>query len=324
LCYQRMLAAVDECRWRGYLGENILGTEFSLDLVSHRGAAAYICGEETGLIESIEGRRAWPRVKPPFPADSGLFNRPTVVSNVETVACVLHILARGADWFRSIGTPPDPEVRGDIGSFGPKLFGISGHVNRPGCYEVPLGTPCRELIEEYAGGVRQGRRAKAVIVGGLSTGVITGDELDTPMDFVEAGKAGCLGLGTGGVVVLDETYPIIELVHNSCRFFASELCGQCTPCREGTRWAFELAQRIRAGGGRLADLDLLTELGDTMGTVPGTTICALADGAAWPLKTVMAKFRDELEGFVKETNSDGYQETEPVEINVAEKIEAVG
>ncbi|GAB6164737.1 NADH-quinone oxidoreductase subunit NuoF [Thermostilla marina] len=310
--YRRLQQAIDECYEAGYLGKNILGSDFSLDMYIHRGAAAYICGEETGLIESLEGKRAWPRIKPPFPAVEGLFRRPTVVNNVETVACVKHIMERGVEWFRSIGVPPDPDNPRDPGSYGPKLYCVSGHVNRPGCYEAPLGVPCREIIEEFADGVWRGRKVKAVVPGGLSTGLLTADELDTPMDFNGPLKAGCLGLGTGGLVVLDETYPIIEFLYNSCRFFAHESCGQCTPCREGTRWALELVTRIKSGKGRLVDLDLLLDIADNIGIIPGTTICGLADGAAWPIKTAVRKFRDELEDYIRSSNPDGYAETGPV------------
>jgi len=312
LCRQRLQAAIDDACAAGYLGQNILGSRFSLDVYIHCGAAAYVCGEETGLIESIEGRRAWPRIKPPYPSERGLFGRPTVVNNVETLACVAPILERGVAWFRSMGTPPDPRDPADPGSFGPKMFGVSGHVSRPGCYEAPLGIPCRELIDRFAGGVWHGRRAKAVVVGGLSTGILAADELDTPMDFAAPIRAGCLGLGTGCLVVLDETYPILDFLHNSCRFFAHESCGQCTPCREGTRWALELVERIRSGRGRLVDLDLLLEIADFIGLMPGTTICGLADGAAWPIKTAVRKFRDELKEYIKTTNPTGYEETRPV------------
>jgi NADH-quinone oxidoreductase subunit F len=298
-CHKRMREAIDECHAAGYLGKNILGSAFSLDVTIHRGAAAYVCGEETGLIESLEGRRGWPRIKPPFPAVEGLFRKPTVVNNVETLACIRHIIDRGAGWFRSIGTPPDADDPRDPGSFGPKMFGISGHVNRPGCHEAPLGTTCRELIDRFAGGVWKGRKAKAVVPGGLSTGLLNHAELDTPMDFAGPCRVGCSGLGTGCMIVLDETYPIVDFLHNSCRFFAHESCGQCTPCREGTRWAFSMMERIKAGRGRLADLDLLLEIGNSIGIVPGTTICGLADGAAWPIKTALGKFRNELEDYIK-------------------------
>jgi len=312
LCHQRMRAAIDECCDAGYLGKNILGSGFSLDLHIHRGAAVYVCGEETGLIESIEGKRAWPRIKPPYPAVEGLFRKPTVVNNVETVACVKQIVDRGVAWFKSLGMPPEPGNLHDPGSFGPKLYGLSGHVNRPGCYEAPLGITARRLIDEFGGGVWHDRKAKAVIPGGLSTGVMTEAELDTPLDFSAPLRVGCLGLGTGCVVVLDDTYPMIELLHNSCRFFAHESCGQCTPCREGTHWALEMVNRIRAGRGRLKDLDLLAEIGDTIGAMPGTTICGLADGAAWLMKTVLQKFREELEEYIRQTNPLGYGVSEAV------------
>ena len=308
---ERLQKAIDECYDAGYLGSNILGSEFSLDIYIHRGAAAYICGEETGLIESLEGKRAWPRIKPPFPAVEGLFRKPTVVNNVETMACVTQIVDRGPAWFKSIGTPADPDNPRDPGSYGPKLYQVSGHVNRPGVYEAPLGLPCRELIDDYAGGVWKGRKAKAVVPGGLSTGLLTADQLDTLLDFDGPGRAGCLGLGTAGAIVLDETYPIVDFLYNSCRFFAHESCGQCTPCREGTNWALKMVERIKAGRGRLKDLELLAEIGDSIGIIPGTTICGLADGAAWPIKTALLKFRDELEEYVKQTNPTGYDDDRP-------------
>jgi NADH-quinone oxidoreductase subunit F len=299
LALARLQAALDACYAAGLLGKNIAGSPFSLDVYIHRGAGAYVCGEETGLIEAIEGRRAWPRIKPPFPAVEGLFRKPTIVNNVETLACVTHILARGAEWFKSMGTPADPHDPRDPGSYGPKIYGLSGHVNRPGCYELPLGISCRELIEKYGGGVRGGRRVKAVIPGGLSTGLMTEQELDTPLDFTGPPKVGCLGLGTAGVIVLDESYSIVDFLYNSCRFFAHESCGQCTPCREGTGWALRMVERLREGRGRAKDLDLLLEIADSIGIIPGTTICGLADGAAWPIKTAIRKFRPEFEERLK-------------------------
>jgi NADH-quinone oxidoreductase subunit F len=312
LCYDRLQAAIDECYQAGLLGKNIAGSKFSLDVYLHRGAAAYICGEETGLIESLEGKRAWPRIKPPFPAVEGLFRKPTVVNNIETVACVTHIAARGADWFKSIGVPADPNNPRDPGSYGPKLYCLSGHVNKPGCYEAPLGITCRQLIDEYGGGVWKGRKAKAAIPGGISMGLLTEAELDTPLDFAALGKVGCLGLGTAAVVVLDDTVSIVDFLHNSCRFFQHESCGQCTPCREGTAWALSMLERIKAGRGRLKDLELLLEIGDSIGIIPGTTICGLADGAAWPMKNAIRKFRGEFEEYIKRTNPKGYMVTEAV------------
>ncbi len=312
LAWKRIGRAIEECYEAGYLGKNILGSGYDLDVVPHRGAAAYICGEETGLIESLEGKRAWPRIKPPFPAVEGAFRQPTVVNNVETVACVRHICERGADWFRSMGVPPDPDNPRDAGSFGPKLYCLSGHVERPGCFEAPLGLTVRELIDGYGGGVWKGRRAKAAIPGGISMGLLTEDEFDCPLDFNGPGRYGCLGLGTAAVVVLDETVEMVDFLHNSCRFFAHESCGQCTPCREGTAWALRILERIRAGRGRLVDLDILLQIGDSIGIIPGTTICGLADGAAWPIKNAIRKFRDEFESYIRRTNPQGYEESEPV------------
>ncbi len=312
LAFRRLQEAIDECYQRGYLGKNILGSPFSLDVYLHRGAAAYICGEETGLIESLEGRRAWPRIKPPFPAVEGAFRKPTVVNNVETLCCVTHIADRGSGWFKSIGVPADPDNPRDAGSYGPKLYCLSGHVNRPGCYELPLGVPCGVLIDQQGGGVWKGRRAKAVVPGGISMGLLTANELDCPLDFNGPSRYDCLGLGTAAVTVMDETVSIIDYLHNTARFFAHESCGQCTPCREGTHWSLQMLRRMRAGRGRIRDLDLLLEIGDSIGIMPGTTICGLADGAAWPLKNGIRKFRDELEDFIKQTNPAGYAVTEAV------------
>jgi len=310
---ERLQQAIDECYDKGYLGKNILGQDFSLDIYMHRGAAAYICGEETGLIESLEGKRAWPRIKPPFPAVKGLFQKPTVVNNVETLCCVTHIADRGAGWFKSMGVSPDPDNPRDAGSFGPKLYCISGHVNKPGCYEAPLGLTVRELIENQGGGVWKGRKCKAAVPGGISMGLLTADELDCPLDFSGPGKYACLGLGTAAVTVVDDTVSMIDFVHNTTRFMAHESCGQCTPCREGTSWALSMLNRIKAGRGRLQDLDLLLEIGDSIGIMPGTTICGLADGAAWPIKNTIRKFRDEFEEYIRRTNPDGFAEKQPVE-----------
>jgi NADH-quinone oxidoreductase subunit F len=312
LAWQRVQNAVDECYAAGLLGKDILGSGYSLDVFLHRGAAAYICGEETGLIESLEGKRAWPRIKPPFPAVEGVFRSPTVVNNVETVACVKHIAERGVAWFRSIGVPPDPKNPRDPGSFGPKLYCLSGHVAKPGCYEAPLGLTVGELIDHFGGGVWKGRTAKAAIPGGISMGLLSAAEFDCPLDFAGPGRYGCLGLGTAAVVVMDETVSMVDFLHNSCRFFAHESCGQCTPCREGTTWSLNMLRRIKAGRGRLKDLELLLEISDTIGIIPGTTICGLADGAAWPIKNAIRKFRHEFEDFIKETNPAGYLETDPV------------
>jgi NADH-quinone oxidoreductase subunit F len=298
-CYRVLDAAIRECYAANLLGKSILGTGFDLDVYLHRGAGAYICGEETGLIESLEGKRAWPRIKPPFPAIEGLFRKPTIVNNVETLCCVTQILRRGSDWFKSIGVPPDPKNPRDQGSFGPKLYCISGHVNKPGCVELPLGVTARELIDEYGGGVWKGRQAKAVVPGGISMGFLSADELDTPLDFNGPLKAGCLGLGTAAVVVVDDQTSMVDVLYNCCRFMSHESCGQCTPCREGTAWMTRILERIRNGEGQIEDLDLLYEVAASMGIIPGTTICGLSDGAAWPVKNAIKKFRGEFEDYIR-------------------------
>jgi NADH-quinone oxidoreductase subunit F len=294
-----MQKAIDEAYQANLLGRNILGKEFHLECFIHRGAGAYICGEETGLIESLEGKRAWPRIKPPFPAVEGAFRKPTVVNNIETLACVTHIIDRGADWFKSMGIPPDPSNPRDAGSYGPKLYCLSGHVNKPGCVELPLGITVRDLIDKHGGGVWKGKKAKACIPGGLSMGFMTEKEFDTRLDFAGPGKVGCLGLGTAAVTVIDEDTSIVDALYNVCRFFEHESCGQCTPCREGTGWMLKIVDRIRKGQGRYEDLKILDELGDGMGIMPGTTICGLADGAGWPVKNAVRKFRGEFEEYIK-------------------------
>ena len=297
--YRVLQKAIDECYAAGLFGKNIHGTGFDLDVVLHRGAAAYICGEETGLIESLEGKRAWPRIKPPFPAIEGLFRKPTIVNNIETMACVKQILDRGADWFKSMGVPPDPKNPRDAGSYGPKLYCISGHVNKPGCVELPMGITSRQLIDEHGGGVWKGRKAKAVVPGGISMGFLSADELDLPLDFNGPGKAGCLGLGTAAITVIDDETSMVDVLFNCARFFAHESCGQCTPCREGTAWMHKILARIRMGEGQPRDLDLLNEVAASMGIIPGTTICGLSDGAAWPIKNAIKKFRSEFEEYIK-------------------------
>ena len=301
--FRAMQKAVDEAYAAGLLGRNILGKDFHLDVFLHRGAGAYICGEETGLIESLEGKRAWPRIKPPFPAIEGAFRKPTVVNNIETLACVTHILDRGADWFKSIGVPPDPKNPRDAGSYGPKLYCISGHVNKTCCVELPLGVTVRELIDKHGGGVWKGRKAKGAIPGGISMGIMTEAEFDTPLDFNGPGKVGCLGLGTAAVTVFDETTNIVDVLYNIARFFAHESCGQCTPCREGTGWMMKIMDRMRHGRGRLEDLKILDDVAKSIGIMPGTTICGLADGAGWPIKNAIVKFRPELEAAIR----DGYR-----------------
>jgi len=299
--YRVLEKAIAEAREAGHLGKNIYGSGFDLDVWLHRGAGAYICGEETGLIESLEGKRGWPRIKPPFPAIEGAFRKPTVVNNVETLCCVPHIIERGADWFKSIGTPK---------SYGPKLYCVSGHVNKQVCVELPLGVTCRELIDVHAGGVWKGRKAKAAVPGGISMGLLSADELDTPLDFESLRKPGCLGLGTAAVTVMDDQTSMVDYLYNTQRFFAHESCGQCTPCREGTGWIYKTLKRIKAGGGRSEDLDIMLQLANTMGIMPGTTICGLADGAAWPIKNALAKFRPEFEDYIRTHQDPSYEVTD--------------
>jgi len=290
VAYRNMQKAIDELYANHLLGKNILGKDFSLEVYLHRGAGAYICGEETGLIESLEGKRGWPRIKPPFPAVEGAFRKPTVVNNIETLACVTHVVERGADWFKTIGIPPDPKNPRDAGSYGPKLYCISGHVNKPCCVELPLGITVRELVDKHGGGVWKGRKAKGCIPGGISMGIMSEKEFDTPLDFNGPGKVGCL--------VFDETTSIVDILYNICRFFAHESCGQCTPCREGTGWMMKIMDRMRRGQGRKEDLEILDEVAKSIGIMPGTTICGLADGAGWPIKNAIAKFRPELEEYI--------------------------
>jgi NADH-quinone oxidoreductase subunit F len=278
--------AVGEAYARGYLGSNVLGSGFNLDLSVHRGAGAYICGEETGLLESLEGKRGQPRPKPPFPAVSGLYRSPTVVNNVETLCNVPHIVKRGAAWFAGIGPAK---------SAGPRLFSVSGHVNRPGNYELPMSVTLRELIEEHAGGMAAGRRLKAVIPGGSSAPVLTGEHLDISMDFESLAAAGSMG-GSGGVVVMDETTCMVRVGEIVSRFYHHESCGQCTQCREGTAWLHKTLHRIEHGQGRREDLELLQDMCDNM---KGKTICVLSDAAAMPIESYLKHFREEFEQHIR-------------------------
>lgn len=313
--YRTLQAAIDECYTAGLLGTNIHGSGFDCDIYLHRGAGAYICGEETGLIESLEGKRAYPRIKPPFPAIEGAFRKPTIVNNVETMACVTQILRRGVDWFKSLGVPPDPKNPRDAGSYGPKLYTIAGHVNTPKCVELPMGVTCRDLVEKHGGGVWKGRAAKSVNPGGLSMGFIDVNarlkdsdltEYDIPLDFNGPGKVGCLGLGTAAVTVIDDQTSMVDVLHNVCQFFSHESCGQCTPCREGTGWMLKITDRLRRGQGRREDLDILVDVADRIGIMPGTTICGLSDGAGWPVKTAIRKFRSEFEAVIRDGGRSKY------------------
>jgi len=265
----------------GYLGGNLFGTDYSLRIYTHLGAGAYICGEETAMLESLEGKRGQPRLKPPYPAQVGLWGRPTIVQNVETLANVPHIILRGAAWYASIGTEQ---------SKGPKIFCVSGHVNRPGNYELPLGTPLREIIEKYAGGVRYGRRIKAVIPGGVSTPMLTAQQLDVPMAFETLAAAGS-ALGTGAVIVMDETTDMVEVARRITDFFVHESCGACVPCRLGGFRMLERLEAIARGRGRPDDLAKLESLARG---ISGLTFCPLGTGMCEPVLSGLALYRDEF------------------------------
>jgi len=275
-------SAIAEAYAAGHFGKNIYGGGYDLDICVHRGAGAYVCGEETGLIASLEGTRGYPRVKPPFPATYGVFGAPTIVNNVETLSCVPPIVARGAEWFRGIGPEKCP---------GPKLYGVSGQVNRPGVFELPMGTSLREIIEVHAGGVWKGKRLKAVIPGGTSVPVFKADEIDVAMDFDSVAKAGSM-LGSAGIIVMDEDTCMVRALQTLMKFYHHESCGQCTPCREGTGWLHRLTTRLEEGGSVPGDVDLLARVADNM---LGNTICLLADAAAVPVTSFVQKFRGEFE-----------------------------
>jgi len=280
--YERMEAACDEARAAGYLGNNILGSGFTFDLHNHLGYGAYICGEETALLESLEGKKGQPRFKPPFPASFGLYGKPTTINNTETFASIPYIIAQGGKKFADMGV---------VNSGGVKLFSVSGHVNNPGNFELPLGTPFKTLLA-MAGGVRGGRKLKAVIPGGSSMPVLPGEiMMDLNMDFDSIAKAGSY-LGTGAVIVMDDTTCMVRALERLSYFYFEESCGQCTPCREGTGWLYRIVHRIEKGEGRPEDLDLLLSLCDN---IAGRTICALGDAAAWPVQGFLKHYRSEFE-----------------------------
>jgi len=280
--YERFEEALAEAREAGLLGDNILGSGFDYDIHSHLGAGAYICGEETALLESIEGKKGQPRFKPPFPAMFGLYGRPTVINNTESLASIPDIIRQGPDWFRELGVE---------NSGGPKLFSVSGNVNRPGNFEVPMGTPFSELLE-MAGGMRDGRKLKAVIPGGSSSPVVPGDVMmDLSMDYDSIQNAGSM-LGSGAVIVMDDSNCMVKVLDRISYFYYEESCGQCTPCREGTGWMHRVIHRIETGQGRPEDLDLLD---DVASKIMGKTICALGDAAAMPVASFVQHFRDEFQ-----------------------------
>ena len=278
--------AVKEAYATGLLGKNIQGSGFDFDIVLHRGAGAYICGEETGLLSSLEGKKGWPKIKPPFPAIKGAFGQPTIVNNVETIMAVPHIINRGAAWFAGLGTKSQG---------GTRLYSVSGHVVTPGVVEAPVSVTLRQLIYEHCGGIRGGRKLKAVVPGGSSAAILTPDEIDIQMD-VEGPKSKGSMIGSAGIIVMDETVSIPEALMVVARFYAHESCGQCTPCRESTGWIYKMSRRIIEGKGRKEDLDTIL---DVAKRGAGTTICAFYDGAVGPYISYIEKFRSEFEDLIR-------------------------
>jgi NADH-quinone oxidoreductase subunit F len=286
--YRVLNQALEEARSKGFLGKKIFGSGYDLEIILHSGAGAYICGEETGLIESLEGKRGHPRQKPPFPAVEGLYGCPTVVNNVETLANLPHIFNRGADWFKSIGSNPK--------NTGPKLYCVSGHVNRPAVVERELGIPLPELIYDVCGGIRNDHKLKGVIPGGSSVPILKPDEIDVRMDFDSLAAKGTL-LGSAGCMVLDETVCMVRMALRTARFYADETCGQCTQCREGTWWMEQVLHRIEHGKGKMSDLKMILDMCSNM---KGVTICVLSDACAMPVEAMINKYREEFEYHITE------------------------
>ena len=289
LAAERLTRAISECYEAGYLGNNILNSGYSLELRLHRSAGRYICGEETALINALEGKRANPRPKPPFPQVSGLWGRPSIVNNVETLCNITHIITRGADWYQTLGRGEDS---------GTKLFGASGNVRKPGVWELPMGTPVREILEDHAGGMRDGYQLRGFLPGGGSTDFLTTEHLDLAMDYDVIGKAGSR-MGTGTMIVLDDRHCPLGMVRNLSRFFAHESCGFCTPCRDGIPWIVQLLDRFEDGQATQADIELLREKAAFIGGI-GNTHCALAPGAMEPVNSALKYFYEDFERHVTE------------------------
>jgi NADH-quinone oxidoreductase subunit F len=287
---QIMARAIEEAYEAGYAGRDVMGSGYDLDVTLHLGAGAYICGEETGLMNSLEGRRGEPRLKPPFPAVSGAFGKPSTINNVETLCAVPHIINNGGEWYKEMGTEKSP---------GTKLFCVSGHVQRPGNYEVVMGFNFREFLYDICGGPPAGRSIKAVIPGGSSVPIMRHDELDVGMDYESFAAAGTM-LGAGSVIVMDDTTDIVKQVRRMVDFYAHESCGQCTPCREGTAWAAKILRRVENGWGTEADLDTLLDISDNM---TGKTICVLSDAAAAPIVSSIHKFREDYLALIRRGES---------------------
>jgi len=280
----RLEEAISEAYDKGFLGEDILGTGFKLDVYVHRGAGAYICGEETALLESLEGKRGNPRLKPPFPASVGLFGCPTVINNVETISNIPSIILNGAAWFCKVGLPKDG---------GTRIFGVSGMVKKPGIFELPVGTSLKKIIIEHAGGMKEGKKLKAVIPGGMSAPILTADEIDINMDFDSLVEAKSM-LGSAAIIVIDEETSMLDVLRRVTKFYSHESCGQCTPCRIGNSWINKIVKRMAEGGGKKEDLDKIIQLANNM---LGKTLCPLGDAAAMPILSIIQKFRDELETY---------------------------
>jgi NADH-quinone oxidoreductase subunit F len=278
--------AIAEAQEAGYLGERILGSDHSQSLVLHRGAGAYICGEETGLLDSLEGKRGNPRLKPPFPANQGLYQGPTLINNVETLATVPAIIALGGAEYAKLGTET---------STGTKLVSVSGNVQRPGNYEIELGIPSREIIYDLAGGPERGRDVKLWFPGGSSSPVLLREDLDLPYDFDSMAKAGSM-LGSGAIIVVDDSVPVVDVALKLAKFYRHESCGKCTPCREGTNWTVKMLQRIDAGEATPMDLDIIASVQDQ---IMGNCLCVLGDAMAMPVASMVAKFRDEFEAHIE-------------------------
>ncbi len=289
LSHQRLKHAIKEAYEAGYLGQNILGSGYNLDMYIHTSVGRYMCGEETGLLNALEGKRATPRAKPPFPPAVGLFGKPTIVNNIETLCCVPHIVNNGAEWFKNLSI---------TGEGGTKLYGVSGNVKNPGCWELPLGTTMREIIEEYAGGMKEGYQFRGALPGGASTDFLTTDHLDSEMDYQTVGENGSR-LGTGTLIILDNQTSVVGFVGNLERFFKQESCGWCTPCRDGTNFVSKTLQAMYEGKGKPGDIEVLEEHVDYLG--PGKTFCAFAPGAMEPLDSALKYFREDFEQCIKES-----------------------
>ncbi|HVZ78216.1 MAG TPA: NADH-quinone oxidoreductase subunit NuoF [Gemmatimonadaceae bacterium] len=290
----RMEAALKEAYAAGILGKNAMGSGKTVNVYVHRGAGAYICGEETALMNSIEGRRGNPRIKPPFPAVAGLFAQPTTINNVETLAAVPHILNNGADWYKKFGRPDNPK------STGTKLFSVCGNIARPGNYEVTLGFPFKDFLYDVCGGPLPGRKFRAIIPGGISVPIQTMDEAEASLMDYEGFMAQGTMLGSGGVIVVDDAQNLVKVIARAARFFAHESCAQCTQCREGTAWTTRILERIVAGEGTTEDLDTLLDIADNM---TGKTICVLSDSCATPVISGIKKFRADFEALIKKTKA---------------------